>query len=176
MKKILLLVSVFLVLACSKNDKQKWNPDVMISLRPETGVKSEAGTPTAREVVEQTSQIMYWHTSGPTPQGRGFSEGQRDLENNRLLMFSDDVIDPVHGLVPFFIECTDLVFVKMENYIITDTLAYIPNTTLRAAEAIIKTAYAEEDYETCYRTFDNAWRFIPTTGEQWRKLKEQGLN
>lgn len=174
MKKVFFIWLSLFLLSCSKNDNKVWNPNTPISLRPEIGVKSEAEIPTAKEVVEKTSELRYWHSSLPFPRGYAFYEGQRDLVNNRLVMRSFEVIDPLHGLVPFFIEATDMVFIRIENDVITDTLAYIPNATLRAAEAIMKKAYAEEDYETCYQTFDNAFRFIPITGAKWRELKEQG--
>lgn len=175
MKKVLLvLFSICLLVSCGKDNKV-WDPNTPISFRPEIGVKSETGVPTAREVVERTISLLYYQSSVVDDfQGYTFSDSQRDFVNNRLTMPSFNVINPDHGLVPFFIEATDLVFITVENDVITDTLAYIPNATLRAAEAIIKKAYAEEDYETCYQTFDKAFRFIPITGAKWRALKEQG--
>lgn len=174
MKKILLLICLsFLLFNCSKDKNKIWDTDAVVSLRPEAGVKSEE-TLSAKEIVKQTSGLRYWHSSFHLPSGYAFAENQRDLTNNRLIIRSWEIIDPNHGLVPFFIEATDLVFIKIENDKITDTLAYIPNATLRAAETIMKAAYAAEDYDTCYNTFDNAWKFIPITGAQWRELKKQG--
>lgn len=56
-----------------------------------------------------------------------------------------------------------------------DTIAYIPNTILREAEKNIKEAYAQGDYETCYKLFDTALSFYPITGAEWRALKAQGI-
>lgn len=57
-----------------------------------------------------------------------------------------------------------------------DTIAYIPNATLREGEAIVKKAMAEEDYETCYKMFDTHYKFIPITGPEYMELVRQGKN
>lgn len=175
MKKVLFVCLSLFLLSCSKSDNKLWDSNKMVSLRPEVGVKSD-NILTAREIVERTTDIMFYAQEYQKVVGRKFAPNQKDFVNNRLLMFGSDVIDPIHGLGTVFVECRDLVFVRFEGEIITDTLAYIPNATLRAAEAIIKKAYAEQDYNTCYEVFDNAWRFVPITGSEWRALKAVGKN
>lgn len=174
MKKVLFICLSLFLISCSKSDNKVWDSNAMVSLRPEVGVKSAQLT--AREIVERTTDIMFFSPGYNMVVGRKFAPNQKDFVNNRLLMFGEDVIDRAHGLVPTFIECVDLVFVRFEGEVITDTLAYIPNTTMRAAEAVIKKAYTEQDYNACYEIFDNAWRFVPITGVEWRALKAVGKN
>lgn len=57
-----------------------------------------------------------------------------------------------------------------------DTLAYIPNATLKESKRILKKAMAEEDYETCYKMFDTHYKFIPITGPEYMELVRQGKN
>ena len=57
-----------------------------------------------------------------------------------------------------------------------DTLGYIPNSVVMEARKKITEAFNRQDYEECYRLFDNAYKFRPITGEAYRKLLKQGLN
>lgn len=52
-----------------------------------------------------------------------------------------------------------------------DTIGYVPNRVIRDAESKIKTAFEAGDYEECMRLFEQAYIFIPITGEEWRALK-----
>lgn len=169
--------------ACEKKGDGRMDPNSKISIRAADGVpvKAESNPKhlTALEIVEQTSEVYFWSVSvNPTePTRRGFSDGQRDYVNARLLMHSSDVIDSQGKLTLAFIEGRDCMLVikhfapENENYVSLDTVAYIPNSTMRAAEKAIKEAYANKDYEACYALFDQAFRFTPITGEEWRELK-----
>lgn len=61
---------------------------------------------------------------------------------------------------------------KIRDY---DTVSYIPNVLMRRNEKILDSLYMAKDYEGCYQMFDTAYRFIPITGEEWKKLKEEGI-
>lgn len=136
----------------------------------------------------------------PASRAFGFYEDDyylfRDLENNKLLFAGWDVI-PSGGedLGDFVVSYEDIVItvgvwpdgkaimplggwpIPKEEYekVTFDTVAYIPNSVVRAARAKITEAFEAQDYEACYRLFDEAYVFIPTTGERWRAMKEAGI-
>lgn len=188
MKRLFFLSVIILTMlvSCSKDDNGngKLDPNAMISLRPAPGVKSDSdpGHLTAKEIVEQTEYIGFRnipHFGDDRPTTRGFADRQRDLVNNRLLMYGTDIIDQDGIYTDEFIEGTDFVFVRNLGTglaPVLDTIAYISNATLRSAEAAIKSAYTKQDYEACYKIFDEAFTFIPITGAEWRALKAAGTN
>lgn len=186
--KHLLLILCFSVVAsaCSSDDGGgRLDPDAMVALNaaPEGKADGVGGTKTgrltAKEVVEQASVMSFWNDArNPNKaMARGFADHQRDTANNRLLMYGTDVIAQRGYLTTVFIEGRDFIFeiFDVENHPI-DTIAYIPNAIIRAAEAQIKEAYARGDYATCYRVMDEAYQFTPITGEEWRALKKAGNN
>ena len=76
----------------------------------------------------------------------------------------------------------------MENYYIikdvkdtigfsgtVDTLAYIPNAQRHRAKELIDSLYVLEQWDKIYDIFQNAFTFIPWTGEELRELEKQGL-
>lgn len=194
----LTLIIAAVLVSCSKSDDRKpWDPNAMISLRPAVSIaagvhvlRPEAGVPagtkaettpqhlTAKEIVEQAYSIQLINDLLSGYFTRGFTDNQRDVDNLRLLMYGFDVIDQFGDFVPDFIEGYDLVFTRQLTVLpsTVDTIAYIPNATLRVAETAIKAAYAKEDYEACYKIFDEAFTFIPITGAEWLALKAAGTN
>lgn len=128
----------------------------------------------ALEIVKQTTIIN-------TPLfGRSFAKEQRDTVSAtpKLFMWATDVISLDGELQDEWIEATDVVFVRYlnGNYQTTDTIAYIPNATLRTAETAIRAAYAAKDIDACYTVFNTAYTFMPITGAEWRALKASGQN
>lgn len=182
MKKSLLLLAVVLLSAvaitsCQDKKNKIWDPNAKISLSAADGVPSGKGSSvhlTAKEIVEQTKNIMFMYNDKQW--GRGFADNQRDFVNNRLLMNSTDIIAYDGTYTPDFIESQDVILTTTNGIVVTDTIAYIPNKTLRDAAAIIKPAYDAEDYDLVYATFDKAFRFIPITASEWLELKRQGNN
>ena len=113
-----------------------------------------------------------------------------------------DVIYPVYGkenpeLEAYYLTLRDVVFTRsihIENGDTTfcgydkeynggilpvttwDTIAYVPNAQMEAAEPLVRAAYARGDYDECYRILEKAYTFIPITGAQWRKLKAANKN
>ena len=79
-----------------------------------------------------------------------------------------------------FIESWDMILVTREDINggkpISDTIAYIPNATLRTAETAIKAAFNAGNYDEVYRLVDEAYRFTPINGADWKALKENGTN
>jgi len=55
-----------------------------------------------------------------------------------------------------------------------DTIGYIPTAVLTKVKAVITEAFNAEDYDMCSALFDEAFTFLPITGEQWREKKANG--
>lgn len=95
MKRIFILCGIVAVLAaCNKEDNNgKLDPSAMIALNPAPGVKADNPEHlTAREIVEQTAYMAFEYLDGQPDCRRGFADHQRDLVNNRLLMYGTDII------------------------------------------------------------------------------------
>lgn len=176
------LVAVALTACQDKKDNGKLDPNAMIALNgveAKSTMAANAERLTPLEVVKYATVICYWNRAlQSTHIERGFSEGQRDETNVRLLMFSTDIIGQYGTYEPDFIESEDVILVKGIEFpeLIIDTIAYVPNKVLRDAQKVIKAAYDEGDYATCYAIFNEAFTFIPITGKEWLELKAKGKN
>lgn len=180
MKKLIFIIAIALTIAACKSDEPKVfkiKSSDMISIKPASGVPARAIQKvkaaethlTALEIVRQTTTI-----STPLYE-RSFIKEQRDTisATPKLLMWATDVITLDGDLQTEWITATDVVLVHYNtvNYQGRDTIAYIPNSVLRAAETAIRAAYDAKDIEACYTLFNNAYTFTPITGAEWRALK-----
>lgn len=187
---IILLLSIFLLASCAPEEEPvfRLDPNAMISIKPDptafqpTMLRSSKGYLSAMEIVKQTSVMQFRNEPyfGIGVAERGFSEGQRDTSaaNPCLKMFGTDIIDQFGNYTPEFIEGHDVIlihFTYVQSETIRDTIGYIPNAVVRAAEDSIKIALASNDTEAVYRIFNNAFTFRPITGAEWIALKMQGL-
>lgn len=178
-----------------ENSKGKILPDQLVRIEAADGVRlrsteaqyTEDGEllPTALEVAKnghilagtyyiQPDTSLIWQPAYYSRGERGFGDHMRDTisENPALLMFSEDILTEKE-LKKGFLKGYDVIVLDQQR----DTIAYIPNKTLREAEQKIVRAYADSNYNEVYRLFkEEAYKFIPTTGRQYRKLKEQGLH
>ena len=189
-KLIFLLTACGLLLAACKGDEPKQkllDPNAMILIKEAKmsvpkAVKSiqqapgEQQLPTWEWVVKNASKMLFYNKEiQKNYLIRGIDEGQRDLEKMAIKMFGTDVIDRFSDgsikLATCFIGAEDCIFL-MGN----DTVAYIPNDTLRTARVKVEAAYNAGNYEEVYRLFDKAFVARPTTGKIWRELKSQGKN
>lgn len=172
--------------ACDK-DNGRLGANAMVSLRAAKGVRAEVvENPehlSALEIVKLTNDMAFWcpRYYPDNTQGfyRGFADVQRDYANERLLMWGTDIIHDETGVIQnMFIGGEDIVLRRATDPVrgMVDTIAYIPNSTLRAAESAVREAYAKKDYTAVYKLFDTAFTFTPITGDEWRELKRQGLN
>ena len=195
MKKILFLALVAILFGCKSKDNEPAKPfsikaTDMISIKPASGVKLKVKSQSdstivdtihlsALEIVKQSLGISFIHVADNSVWSRTFIKAQRDTISTtpKLLMWATDVIGADDALqiagtlIPDWIEATDVVFQRVLQAGVRDTIAYIPNSTLRTAETSIRTAYANKDIETCYSIFNSAYTFIPITGAEWRVLK-----
>ena len=196
MKRTLFYLAALMVAftSCSKEDnptptKEPFKISItdMVYITEQTNTTKAASTEhlTGLEIVKQTREIQFqntpsWNGGEIVNWGRGFQENQRDLtsEPPKLMMYATDVITESLTLQEDFISATNVVLVRYidEDFRKQDTIAYIPNATLREAETRIRAAFAAKDMEACYEIFNEAYKFVPITGEEWLALKEQGLN
>lgn len=189
MKKVIFfLLSVFLLTSCQKDEPKifKLDPEAKISIKPDVNsfksgalkIKSSVTHLTALEIVQKTTVMRFRNDAifGDSDAMRGFSESQRDFnpENPCLKMWATDIISVDGEYVPEFIEGKDCVleaWSSFGNTRVKDTIAYIPNSVLRKAEADIKAAYAAQNIELIYQIFNEAFTFRPISGEEYRELK-----
>ena len=119
----------------------------------------------------------------------------RDLENNKLKFWGSDAVSSDGlSLGEVVTDYMDIVVtvakwpdgtvimplgfrVSAEDYekVTFDTVAYIPNSVVLEARAKITAAFNDGDFDTCYKLFDEAYVFLPTTGAKWRALKQTGI-
>ena len=189
MKKILFVALVAIAFAsCGKDESNifKINPLQTFSISPKVGawkvkglVVSTVSTMSALDIVKQTTVIRY--TYDGTEWNRGFDPLQKDTISSipHLSLWATDIIDANGKFVKDFIESKDCVLEHWENpnsaWSKKDTIGYVNNTTLRAAEIIIKDAYQKNDTATVRLAFKTAFTFEPITGKEYRDLKSKNL-
>ena len=104
---------------------------------------------------------------------RGWAEQQRDTVNNKLLMYSTDVISIDGELMN-----TKYDFINVQSAYIVDSnevvIAYIPSAVLRKAHDDIIEAYNRNDYDAVYKLFNDAYEAIPITQAEYDALVERG--
>jgi len=66
--------------------------------------------------------------------------------------------------------------ITQQDRLISDTIAYIPNSTLIKGLSKIESAYFDGNYDECTRLFQTEFTFIPISGYEWRKLKAENNN
>ena len=184
MKKFLVLIFIIALFACEKEDKKgKLDPNAVVSIRPDlSAVATKAAWHlSSKEIVKQAYNLSWYNEQVMgTSIARGFIDAHRDTINVRLLMWGTDIIDQFGNYQTEFIEGRD--FVIRRNLAgptqtpVYDTIAYIPQSVIAGARSQIRAAYDAENFTAVYALFDNAFKFRPITGAEWRTLKAQGIN
>jgi len=189
-KKILTFTLALFLISCENDKVFKLDPNAKIFIKPAQNgwlsetqkVKSNTEHLSALEIVKQATRITFYNVPlfGNQSANVGFAGKDTTSAVPALLRWGTDIISQNGEYVPEFIEGADFVLERITNIDkpnqIIDTIGYIPNSVLREAEAAIKAAYEAKDNEEVYRVFDEKFRFMPTTGAEWRALKAQGLN
>jgi len=195
-----------LFFACSHDGGSSYDAlrPVPIHAAPGSRVYVHGNQLTGKQVVQQTWGMKGRRPDGSHSLGGGklFADYMRDTINPTLKLLMKDVIYPVYGkespqLEAYYLTLRDVVFeraIHIENGDTTfcgydkeyngpilypttwDTIAYVPNAQMEAAEPLVRAAYARGDYDECYRILEKAYTFIPITGAQWRKLKAANKN
>ena len=197
MKKILFFALVAMLFGCKSSDEPKvfkLDPLATFSIKPASGAwkvngkyakSSDSVHLSALDIVKQTTVLQIYYNNPILNQGlikgeRGFDVRQRDTISTTpcLKMWATDIISIDGDLVPNFIESKDCILIHFHEMTPTtklDTIGYIPNSVIRAAEAAIKTAYADKNVELVYSIFNSAFTFYPITGSEYKALKAQNL-
>lgn len=186
MKTIYYLLAALLLLgACEDDDEKsfKIDPDAKIYVKAETSTKyATKSTLTPLEVVKQAQFLMGHNDSiaGDSPLTWTWVGKDTISEEPALLRWGSDIIYDMtgygdYGIQYAFINSYDLV-ICTGDLLPDDTIAYIPNSTMINAKALILEAYGNQDTSAVYSSFKDAFKFIPITGAEWRALKAQGLN
>lgn len=200
MKNLLYLLTLALAFtACNRTEPEpakpfKLDPLATVNIKPEMGAWGAAKAPaategaaqqdylSARDIVKKAT-VLQFHNPNIIPNTelweRGFDKLQRDTvsETPALKMWATDIISEEGKYVTEFIEGYDMIllhFRTMTPDAIRDTIGYIPNSVMRAAEAATKKAYNERNMDEVLRIFNEAFTFRPTTGAEYRALKAAG--
>ena len=144
---------------------------------------AEDPIPTPREVVEQAITFLFTDPeTGLTDRPLGIADEQKDLENERIVMWGGQIMNDHHNkegrleLDDYFLKVRDLriLAVLRDGETEQRIIAYIPNKRMEEAEAAITTAYKEGRYDDVYRLFQELYTAIPTTTARWKALKAKG--
>lgn len=169
------LVAVALTACQDKKDNGKLDPEAKVYISPAQGVKADTENPkhlTARQIVEQANAL-----TGVNFGIMGVDDWNRDLERNRIIGVSTWVVAQDGTLETGLIKARDMILVTLDyGNIPRDTIAYLPNAVMIEAEKKIRAAYDVENYEACYKLFEEAFVFYPITGAEWLALKAAGNN
>ena len=195
-----------LFISCSKDDnKSAYDPFRPVPIRAAAGTRAyiQGNLLSGKQVVQQTWGMRGKYPDGTATQGaKPFTDVMRDTINPAFKLLMQDVLPPSpdrksHILGDVFITLRDVVFERglhvegkdtvfcgyAKDYSgtilypnVTDTVAYVPNAQLIAAEPLVRAAFERGDYDECYRILEKAYSFIPITGAQWRKLKAENKN
>jgi hypothetical protein len=185
MRKLLLLLIIPLLFACEE-DGFKVKPGAQFRIEPVISSKQSAPAQeedtihlSHLEIVKQAVCIVmyYFDTQTETYQvGRGgFSSKDTVSAIPALLQNADQIIALDGALMEGYITAYDMVIERTLAVNTYDTIAYIPNAQMRASEILIREAYANKN-AAIYDLFNNAFKFIPITGAEWKELKAANLN
>ena len=203
MKRTSRLLSLALLLAMAvagcqekpqEKEKQKvLDPGAMLyinvktnpTMKAETDTKDPVEYPilTPREVVEQALIFRFTDPlSGKIDANLSIDDKQKDVENERIMMWGEMIINSlgskdgsVYHLDDYFFKLRDLRIVgacKEEG--VDNIVAYIPNARMEQAEIDIKQAYEAGNYDEVYRLFQELYTAIPINNDGWKALKEKG--
>lgn len=165
MKKLFFLFALTaLFTACEKDgdDNPIVGENAYILIKPDASfyLKTIYNGLTPEEIVRDAF-CLKWTThwgdfhffENPTGVERGIPDIYKDYDNNIIKFLSIDIITDNGDLLPTFIKGWDFFILDEAG----DTLAYIPNDVIRAAEINITTAYEAGDIDEVYRLFDEAY-------------------
>lgn len=192
MKNLILLFSLSLVLfACDKEEVFRLDPLATLSIKPDASgwsmiastnrVGSAYNHLSALDIVKRTTCMRFKMNNG-VEGTRGFDPLQRDTisEIPCLKMWGTDIINTDGVYMPDFIESRNCVLEiwanKYSAWSARDTVGFIPNAVLIAAQDSIQQAYSKQDLQAVYRIFNEAFTFRPCTGSEYRALQALGEN
>lgn len=182
MKKVLLIIlGVFaLLVACEDDENNKFDSNHRLYIngvnKANKAVRYE--NLSVEEIVRIDSVILYSTYNGVMlNENFEFALGNIDTLNNRFAMQAGYINNGTYDNIFFSQRNYYLMrFVYGENneYLGTDTLAYVPNKQITDAKAKIDSLFPLEKWSEIYDIFNNAFTFIPCTGSELRELEKSG--
>lgn len=142
---------------------------------------NKEGLLTPREIVEQAGMFLFTHPDGKKNSNISILPEQKDLENERIKMWGEQVIHEDGTLNEYFITLRDVRILapnkldKDGNMLPEDNVVgYIPNEVMERAEKEIRKEYAAGNYDKVYKLFQDAYTAIPINLEMWEALYKEG--
>ena len=172
MKKLFIfLLCAAAIVACDKGDK--WSERTIdINVR-ESLTRGEDGRLTPAQIVRKAYSLDMSNGIDSFHGRRGWAPEQRDTVNNKLMMYSTDVIG-----IDGELKNGQYSFINTKSAYIVDSnevvIAYIPSSVLKKAHDDIIEAYNRNDYDAVYKLFNDAYEAIPITQAEYDALVERG--
>lgn len=201
---IMALLGLFALSGCKDKKKEfNINPNAQIAISADKTKVIPSAPYSMETVVTYAWEIVFWATKfdGDKPSGQAIISHDMDnlkfwIGENSHVIYMDKEGNPQLG--PWITSnMRDLVVVAtkqkddLNSWVnayryttlgefvaparVFDTIGYVPNRVIKAAEAAIHTAFEAGDYERCTQLFETAYTFQPITGAEWRELKAQGI-
>ena len=175
MRRILILLCVVAVAttfaSCDKGDKWR-NGTLAINVRESVATKAD-GHLTPAQIVRKAYSLDMSNGIDSFHGRRGWAPEQRDTVNNKLMMYSTDVIG-----IDGELKNGQYSFINTKSAYIVDSnevvIAYIPSSVLKKAHDDIIEAYNRNDYDAVYKLFNDAYEAIPITQAEYDALVERG--
>lgn len=145
-----------------------------------SGAEQKEGLLTPREIVEKSLNFCLDAPDGSFSNGLvGISDEMKDLDNERIKMWGEQIIDRDGQLVEFFMKAKNVrictgEYPDKDNF--RNIIAYIPNKVMQEGWVKIKKAYDAGNYDEVYRLFQEVYTAIPITPSEYAKLRERGEN
>ena len=184
---------VMAVTACNGKDKPKVLDNgamLYINVKNEnlksmdvraTDGDNKDGLLTPREIVETATAMVFTHPDGKKNSNISIAPSQKDVENERIKMWGEQVINADGTLNEYFITLRDVRIVapnKIDengNMILDlNVTGYVPNEVMERAEKEIRKEYAAGNYEKVYKLFQDAYTATPINLEMWEALYKEG--
>jgi hypothetical protein len=195
MKRItlfLILAVTILATGCKRDEPKvfRLDPNATVKIKPAPTVqksaqfvKSNSEHLSPLEVVKQTTTLIFHNSMiSSSPIYMIWTDNLKDTVSYEpaLLRYASDIIyDKTgygnYGLQTDFIYGSNMVLCKGQHPIY-DTIAYIPNSNIVNARTIILSALEAKDTASVYGVFNDAFKFVPITGSEYKELQKKGLN
>ena len=175
MKRFILLAAFAALIiglsGCGKDDG--WRDGTLaINVRERVATKAD-GHLTPAQIVRKAYSLDMSNGIDAFHGRRGWAPEQRDTVNNKLMMYSTDVIG-----IDGELKNGQYSFINVKSAYIVDSnevvIAYIPSAVLKKAHDDIIEAYNRNDYDAVYKLFNDAYEAIPITQEEYEALVERG--
>lgn len=164
MKKILFFaVAVMLFASCSKEDVKPDYSNMKARIKAATPTL-KAGELSPSEVVVQAASVMW--------DERYVGTAQKSEDMTEIIIPTIYILTSENKLDNMFIAGKDLIIRNNKQ----EVIAYVPNSTMRVAEPLIRNSFNNGKLDSCIYYLANKYKFIPITDAAWKELKKQGLN